>query len=100
MTIEIQKSENTMTGLISGRLDNASVPQFTEGMQPLKENASKHIILDLTGLQFFSLQGMRMIHSLQDAIHNKGGQLSIRNAAATVDQLFTVTGFASLFNFE
>lgn len=100
MTLEIKKDNDTMTGLLSGRLDNASVSSFTERMQPLMSHTNKRIILDFSGLQFISLSGIRLIQSLQNATKRNGGQLLIRNVAVTVMQLMTATGFAALFNFE
>lgn len=100
MTLEIKKENDTMTGLLKGRLDNASVPSFSESIQPLMSNSNKNIILDLSGLQFISLAGLRLIHSLQNATKRNGGQLQIRNVAVIVMQLMTATGFAALLNFE
>lgn len=100
MTLEIKKENDTMTGLLKGRLDNASVSSFSESIQPLMSYSNKRIVLDFSGLQFISLAGIRLIHSLQNATKNNGGQLLIRNVAVTVMQLMTATGFAAMFNFE
>lgn len=100
MTLEIKKDNDTMTGLLSGRLDNASVTSFSESIQPLMANSNKRIVLDFSGLQFISLSGIRLIQSLQNTTKRNGGQLLIRNVAVTVMQLMTATGFAAMFNFE
>ncbi len=100
MTLEIKKDNGTMTGLLTGRLDNAAISRFTENIKPLMANADQHIILDFSGLQFISLSGIRLIQKLQDTTKIKGGYMSIRNVAVTVMQLFTATGFAALINFE
>lgn len=100
MTIEITKENETMTGLLNGRLDTAAIAEFSQRIATLKENADKRIILDFAGLQFISLPGIKLLQSLQSMVKNCGGSLSIRNAAMTIMQLFTATGFASMFNFE
>lgn len=100
MTLEIKHDNDTMTGLLSGRLDNASVTSFTESIQPLMAYTNKHIILDFSGLQFISLSGIRLIQSLQNATKRNGGYMSIRNVAVTVMQLFTATGVAAFLDIE
>lgn len=100
MTVEIKKDNDTMTGLLTGRLDNASISSFSESLQPLMANTNKHIVLDFSGLQFISLSGIRLIQSLQNATKRNGGYMSIKNVAVTVMQLITATGFAALLNFE
>ncbi len=100
MTLEIKKDNDTMTGLLKGRLDNAAISSFSESIQPLMSHSDKRIILDFSGLQFISLAGIRLIRSLQDATKINGGQLLIRNVAVTVMQLLTATGVAALLNFE
>lgn len=100
MTLEIKKDNETVTGLLKGRLDNASVTSFSESIQPLMSHSNQHIVLDFSGLQFISLSGIRLIQSLQNTTKRNGGYMSIRNVAVTVMQLFTATGVAALLNFE
>lgn len=100
MTVEIKKDNDTMTGLLTGRLDNASISSFSDSLQPLMAHTNKHIVLDFSGLQFISLSGIRLIQSLQNATKRNGGYMSIKNVAVTVMQLITATGFATLLNFE
>lgn len=85
---------------LDGRLDTASAAQFTLDMQPLMDNAHKHIILDCAGLEFISSSGLRLFLSLRKESLAKGGSVTIRNITPEVKQVFTITGFFSLFNFE
>ena len=100
MKLSIQKTNDTMTGELSGRLDNKGLASVRYEMKVLEDNADKHIVLDFSGLQFISLSGIRLIQSLQNATKRNGGYMSIKNVAVTVMQLITATGFATLLNFE
>ena len=46
MKLEITQNENSITGILEGRLDTAASQQFATDMMPLLDNADKHIILD------------------------------------------------------
>lgn len=99
MTLEIQKSADAMTGILVGRLDTAASVQFARDMQPLLDNANLHIVLDCKGLEFISSSGLRLFLSLRKQTIAMGGDVTITGVSPEVKQVFTITGFYSLFNF-
>lgn len=100
MTIQITENNDTMVGILTGRLDTAAAAQFARDIQPLMDNANKHIILDCAGMEFISSSGLRFFLSLRKESIAKGGDVTIRNVTPEVKQVFSITGFFSLFNFE
>ena len=100
MTITIIEDNGTMTGVLDGRLDTAAAAKFMEDMQPLFDNADKHIVLDCGKMAFISSSGLRLFLSLRKATSAKGGDVTITNVSPEVKQVFTITGFYSLFNFQ
>lgn len=100
MTIQISENNGVMTGILAGRLDTAAAVQFARDMQPLMDNAGKHIVLDCTDLEFISSSGLRLFLSLRKQTIAQGGDVTIKNVNPEIKQVFTITGFYSLFNFE
>lgn len=100
MTLEISQNGDVMNGIIIGRLDTAASQKFATDMEPLMDNADKHIVLDCEKLEFISSSGLRLFLSLRKATISKGGDVTIKNVSADVKQVFTITGFYSLFKFE
>ena len=100
MTIQITEENGTVTGVLNGRLDTAAVAQFTQDMKPLMEQADKHIVLDCEKLSFISSSGLRFFLSLRKETIAKGGDVTIMNVPPEVKQVFTITGFYSLFQFQ
>lgn len=99
MTLEIKQSNDTITALLTGRLDTAASQQFAADMQPLMENADKHIVLDCQNLEFVSSSGLRLFLSLRKATIAKKGDVTIKNVSPEIKQVFAITGFVSLFTF-
>ena len=95
-----QTDEATYTGILNGRLDTAAANQFSLDMQTLMDNADKHIVLDCSGLEFISSSGLRLLLMLRKQTIAKGGDITIKNISQEVKNVFTITGFFSLFNFE
>ena len=99
MTVTIQQTDTQLTASLVGRLDTAAAQQFATDIEPLMENADKHIILDCTALEFISSSGLRLFLSLRKATIAKGGDVTITGVSAEIKQVFTINGFHSLFKF-
>ena len=100
MTLTINNAGEKVVGTLQGRLDTAASAQFGVDMQPLMDAADKHIVLDCAGLEFISSSGLRLFLSLRKQTIAKGGDVTIKNVTPEVKQVFTITGFLSLFIFE
>lgn len=100
MTLEISQNGNQMMGKLIGRLDTAASMQFSADMEPLVDNADKEILLDCSELEFISSSGLRLFLSLRKATIAKGGSITIKGVSPEIKQVFTITGFYSLFTFE
>ena len=99
MTLTITSAGDTIHGVLEGRLDTASSQQFSIDMQPLLEVADKHIVLDCNKLEFISSSGLRLFLTLRKATIAKGGDVTITGVSPEIKQVFTITGFYSLFQF-
>ena len=99
MTLEIKTSSDNVTGILTGRLDTAAAQQFATDMEPLIQNADKHITLDCNALEFISSSGLRLFLSLRKATIAKGGDVTIVGVSEEIKQVFAITGFSSLFTF-
>lgn len=100
MTLQITESAGTYTGTLVGRLDTAASVEFARTMEPLMAHADSHIVLDCNKLEFISSSGLRLFLSLRKETIAKGGDVTIKGVSPEVKQVFTITGFYSLFNFE
>ena len=89
-----------MIGKIIGRLDTSAAQKFANDIEPLIDNADKKIYMDCSELEFISSSGLRLFLSLRKATMSKGGDMTLVGITDAVKQVFTITGFYSLFKFE
>lgn len=99
MELTIKKTDEQITGILNGRLDTAASQQFSTDIQPLLDNADKHVVLDCNALDFISSSGLRLFLTLRKATLAKGGDVTITGVSEEIKNVFTITGFSSLFNF-
>lgn len=100
MEIKIQLGENEVQSQFIGRLDTAASQQAAADMEPLMSNADKPIIIDCSELEFISSSGLRLFLSLRKQTIAKGGKVIITGMTPEVKQVFSITGFFSLFEFK
>ena len=99
MELEVKIEGTEVLATLVGRLDTAAAAQFSRDIEPLMDNADKTITLDCTGLEFISSSGLRLFLSLRKQTIAQGGKVIIKNVNADIKQVFTITGFYSLFEF-
>lgn len=100
MELKINNQENEILAVLTGRLDTVASTPFATDMKPLLDNADKTIVLNCERLEFISSSGLRLFLTLRKATLAAGGKVIIEGMTADVKQVFTITGFLSLFDFR
>ncbi len=98
--LNIDKSviDDKLTVSLSGRLDTTTYPELDKVVKNELDNVNT-LILDLTALEYISSAGLRVLLSAQKNMNSKGG-MTVRNTPAAVMDIFEVTGFSDILNFE
>lgn len=82
-----------------GRLDVKAAREaetaFTEAAQ-----AAPNILLDMTELDYIASAGLRALKRLRGDVRNNGGTLTLKGVQDDVMEVFEMTGFAAMLNFE
>ena len=100
MTTTIKKQEGRWVAAFQGRLDTAASAQAEQDMRPLFECMEPEIVLDCTHLEYISSSGLRLFLGLLKSTKPKGIQLFITGMNKDLMQVFSMTGFTSLFQFK
>lgn len=96
MEIEIKDT----TAYLNGRLDTAASSAALKDLQPLFEKASETVVLDCSNLAYISSSGLRIFLMLRKEAAAKGGKVIVRGINNDIRNVFMMTGFINLFNFE
>lgn len=100
MTIDIQEENNSVRASLNGRLDTAAAADVTPQFNQLCDMADKEITLDFTQLEYISSSGLRLLIGLRKASAVKGGKVIIEKINDSIRNVFTMTGFYSLFEIK
>ncbi len=97
MEIEIIKEARGVKAYLFGRLDTASAVEVAPKFNELSEYANQEVVLDFTALDYISSSGLRLLIGLRKDSAAKGGKVIIEKINDSIRNVFTMTGFYSLF---
>ena len=98
MTIEIKRNEQTTTIELGGRLDTMTAPALEQTIQR-DIGDTKHLVLDMKGVEYISSAGLRVILGAQKKMQQIGS-LKVINVCEALMEVFEMTGFADILTIE
>lgn len=98
--MEIQHEEQDGIEIIGieGRLDASTSSQLEEALMPVVEKDGVLAVVDLRFLEYISSAGLRVMLSAAKAVKKNKGRIAISSLNANVNQVFEISGFASIFD--
>ena len=93
-TVEGEK----LTVALEGRLDTLTAPELEESLSSALEGI-KELVLDLSGLEYLSSAGLRILLASQKKMTEKGG-MKVTNVNDVIMEIFEITGFSDILTIE
>ncbi len=100
MTININKVSlgTKLTLELDGVLDTNTAPELEKVIKESLRGVTK-LIIDLSDLTYISSAGLRVLLYAHKTMM-KSGEMVITNADDTIMEVFKLTGFSTMLNFE
>lgn len=98
MTIEKKIENSTVTLKLTGRLDTTTAPELEKTLDSVLDGA-RDLIFDMTGLEYISSAGLRVILKAQKAM-NSQGSMKLTGVNDSIMEVFDITGFLDILTIE
>ena len=98
MNIDIKRNTEETTLAIDGRLDTTTAPSLEKIINEDIEG-TKDLILDMSGLEYISSAGLRVLLGAQKKMQ-KIGSMKLKNVSEEVMDVLEMTGFADILTIE
>ncbi|NCF64208.1 MAG: anti-sigma factor antagonist [Gammaproteobacteria bacterium] len=82
----------------SGNLDTNSSPAAESKVNGLLEEGHDKILFNFKDLNFISSSGLRVLLATAKKLKISGGRMVVCNLNETVQEVFDISGFASILN--
>lgn len=94
MTITKTAENGVLNIALEGRLDTNTAPQLEAELRNSLSGVTE-LDLDLSGLEYISSAGLRVLLAAQKAM-NRQGRMTIHNVGETIMEVFEITGFVDI----
>ena len=98
MQINQNRSAETMTLTIEGRIDTTTAPSLESAINGMDSDV-KDLVLDMKGVEYISSAGLRVLLAAQKKM-SKIGTLKLTGICDAVMEVFEMTGFADILVIE
>ena len=99
MEIKKNKEDGKLLLALSGRLDTLTAPQMEDVVKNDMEGITS-LAIDLKDLTYVSSAGLRVLLMAQKTMNSRSGYMEICNVCEDIKEVFSITGFADIFNIK
>lgn len=100
MKTTVEEKDGVITVVFEGKMDTKSTPEVEEDLKPLFDSESQEIVIDCSNLEYVASSGLRVFLSIAIDSQSKGKHVTIKGINSFVSNLFEMSGFTDLFDFE
>ncbi|HUF48750.1 MAG TPA: STAS domain-containing protein [Vicinamibacterales bacterium] len=100
MQISEEQQEGVVVVAVSGRIDSTTSPTLDDHLVRLAGAGSHRVVMDLSGVDFISSAGLRVMLSLAKRTKAHQGAVVLCGLDASVREVFAMAGFLPLFAVE
>ena len=81
-------------------MDTAAATETEEVLKPLYSSAGKDVIIDCKGLEYIASSGLRILLGILKGAKASGSKVTLRDVNDDIKNVYKLTGFISIFEFE
>ncbi len=96
MDISVQQSDQISIVSIAGSFDALTADQIAGCIDERISSGERHLVLDLSEVEFMSSAGLRVILGALKEIRQAGGDLYLAGAQGGVDRVLKMSGFSKI----
>lgn len=100
MITKIEEIDGKYVATLQGEMDTAAAVEAEEVLKPLYTSNGKDVIIDCKGLEYIASSGLRIILSILKGAKASGSRVILRDVNDDIKNVFKLTGFISIFEFE
>ena len=100
MIAKIEEIDDKYVATLDGEMDTAAALEAEEVLKPIYNSNGKDVIIDCTNLEYIASSGLRILLSILKGAKANGSKVVMRGVNDDIKNVFKLTGFISIFEFE
>ena len=100
MKTTINEQDDRIIVVLEGELDTAAAQETEQTLQPLMDNNGRDVLFDCAQLDYIASSGLRILISILKSARAQGRKVIMKDVNDDIKNVFKLTGFINLFEFE
>jgi len=100
MKTKIEEIDGKFVATLVGEMDTAAAVEAEEVLKPIYNSNGKDVIIDCKGLEYIASSGLRILLSILKGAKANGSKVIMRDVNDDIMNVFKLTGFNTIFEFE
>ena len=100
MNAKIEEIDGKYIATLEGEMDTAAAVEVEDVLKPLYESNGKDVIIECKDLEYIASSGLRILINILKVTMAKGSRVVLRNVNDDIKNVFKLTGFLNIFEFE
>jgi anti-sigma B factor antagonist len=97
MQLTARQEEDATIVTVQGRVDGVTAPEFESYLSEFISQGRCTFIVNFSALEYISSAGLRSILATAKKLKTEGGTICFTGLKGTVDEVFKISGFYSVF---
>lgn len=100
MNTEIKEIDGKYVVTLAGEMDTAAANEAEEVLKELYQNEGKEVVFECKDLEYIASSGLRILVTILKSTMAKGNRVVLRDVNDDIKNVFKLTGFLNIFEFE
>lgn len=100
MKTNIEVIDGKCVVTLAGEMDTAAATAAEELLKPLYDTNGRDVVVDCKALEYIASSGLRILLGILKGAKAAGSRVVLRDVNDDIKNVFKLTGFISLFDFE
>ena len=100
MNTEIKEIDGKYVVTLEGEMDTAAANEAEEVLKELYKNEGKELFFEFKDMEYIASSGLRILINILKVTMAKGSRVVLRNVNDDIKNVFKLTGFLNIFEFE
>lgn len=100
MKTNIEVIDGKYVVTLAGEMDTAAATAAEELLKPLYDTNGRDVVVDCKALEYIASSGLRILLGILKGAKAAGSRVVLRDVNDDIKNVFKLTGFISLFDFE
>ena len=100
MQTTVEEKDGMILATLDGEMDTAAAMEAEQILSPLYKSNGKDVIIECEKLEYIASSGLRILLSILKGAKLNGSRVVLRHVNEDIKNVFSLTGFISIFDFE